>query len=97
MTLCFSCGKELPHIDGKPSRSEECPWCGADVRVCRNCRFYDEGAYNECREPLAERVVDKDRANFCEYFELRQSEGEKHSRDKDPLAELKKLFGEDAE
>jgi hypothetical protein len=38
--------------------------------VCRNCAFYAAGAYNDCREPCAERVVDKERANFCEFFQL---------------------------
>ncbi len=33
-----------------------------------NCRFYDETAYNECSEPSAERVVDKEKSNFCDYF-----------------------------
>ena len=33
-----------------------------------NCRFHDPSAYNECREPNAERVSDRDRANRCEYF-----------------------------
>lgn len=39
--------------------------------MCRNCAFYTLGAYNDCREPNAERVVDKERANFCEFFQLR--------------------------
>ena len=93
MKRCFSCGKELGHIEGKPGRAEECPFCGADLRVCLNCRFYDEGASNECREPLAERVTEKDRANFCEYFEFRDPD-EEGKRDKDALRELKRLFGD---
>jgi hypothetical protein len=40
------------------------------VRACRNCAFYAPSAYNDCREPNAERVVDKERANFCEFFHL---------------------------
>ncbi len=92
MARCFSCGRELSCTDSRPGRSEECPWCGRDVRVCRNCRFYDETAYNECREPLAERVVDKERANFCEYFELAETHEKTHG---DSIAELKRLFGED--
>ena len=30
--------------------------------------FYDRTYNNQCRESEAPRVVDKDRANFCEYF-----------------------------
>ncbi len=49
-------------------RQEICPSCGADMHVCLNCGFYSPGAYNDCREPQAERVVDKRRSNFCDYF-----------------------------
>jgi hypothetical protein len=36
--------------------------------VCRNCSHHDPAAYNECREPNAERVGERDRANRCDYF-----------------------------
>jgi hypothetical protein len=65
---CHRCGAPLPA--GRPSRRDACPSCGSDVRVCRNCAFHLAGAPNECREPSAERVADKERANFCEYFAL---------------------------
>jgi hypothetical protein len=29
---------------------------------------YDPAYNNQCRETMAERVVDKERSNFCEYF-----------------------------
>ncbi len=73
MKVCFSCKREL-ELEERPGRGDTCPHCGADLRVCLNCRFYDEGAYNSCREPRAERVVDKERASFCDYFEFRESE-----------------------
>ena len=38
-----------------------------------NCDFYDAGAYNQCREPQAERVLEKEKGNFCDYFRLRIS------------------------
>ena len=34
------------------------------------CEFYDKNSYNECRESSAERVVDKEKANYCDYFKL---------------------------
>jgi hypothetical protein len=34
------------------------------------CKFFDSRVYNECTEPNAERVVDKEKANFCDYFTL---------------------------
>ncbi len=68
MAACFRCKKEL-NLSGRPGRGEACPHCGSDVKVCLNCKFHDGNSYNECRETAAERVVDKDKANFCEYFE----------------------------
>ena len=64
---CFSCSKELTLL--MPiSRREECPFCRADVRVCKNCQFYDPKVYNECRETQADVVREKDRSNMCDYF-----------------------------
>jgi hypothetical protein len=34
------------------------------------CKFYDQQVYNECRESNAERIVDKEKSNFCDYFSL---------------------------
>lgn len=64
---CVFCGEEVP-IKGKVSRSDTCPHCQRDLRCCKQCKFFDPGAYNECREVMAERIVDKERANFCDYF-----------------------------
>ncbi|MDO8643792.1 MAG: hypothetical protein Q7S00_02350 [bacterium] len=51
-------------------RQEDCPHCGASLHCCYNCRFYDPNAYNECHEPVAERVVAKESANFCDCFKF---------------------------
>lgn len=56
-------------------RTTTCPRCGKDAHVCLNCRFYDTSAHMECREPIAEPVGQKDRANFCEYFKVREGAG----------------------
>ncbi len=34
------------------------------------CRFYDTRKANSCAEPVADEVGDKERANFCGYFEV---------------------------
>ena len=49
-------------------RRDECPACSADLHVCRLCEFYDTSVAKSCREPVAEEVTDKERANFCDYF-----------------------------
>lgn len=64
---CFHCRAVL-QFEALPGRSASCDSCHSDVRVCLNCRHYDAQSYNECREPVAERVVDKDRRTFCDYF-----------------------------
>jgi predicted RNA-binding Zn-ribbon protein involved in translation (DUF1610 family) len=69
MARCFSCGHEFDSTL-KAFRSTLCPSCGADVRVCKNCVFYDPKAHWECRETIPEAVRDKERANFCDYFRL---------------------------
>ena len=71
--VCFTCRKEVA-LTGKIGRREVCPHCGQELHVCRNCRFYDPRAYNACRESQAERVVDKERGNFCDYFAFREGE-----------------------
>jgi hypothetical protein len=32
------------------------------------CQFYDPNTYNQCKEPIAERIVEKEKANFCDFF-----------------------------
>ena len=64
---CWNCGLALgPHDYG---REESCPGCRKPTRVCRNCRWFSPGRANDCEEPMAERVMEKERANFCGYFE----------------------------
>lgn len=64
---CFACGHRAPVL-GVVGRNDSCQKCGADLHSCRNCQHYDRNAYNECREPVAERVIEKERANFCDQF-----------------------------
>jgi hypothetical protein len=70
IVVCHACANagEVPR---PVSRREPCPSCGADLKCCLNCDFHDAASYNECRESAAERVVDKDRANHCDYFRPR--------------------------
>lgn len=63
---CWKCGNNLdPNQFG---RQESCPQCGMDTKVCKNCGFYDTAYNNHCRESQADRVVEKEKANFCDYF-----------------------------
>lgn len=70
LRVCHRCRKTLTLTD-HVGRREMCAFCSADLHVCMNCRFYDPGVYNACRESQAERVLVKDRSNFCDYFDFR--------------------------
>ena len=84
---CFNCGKEIRFSERVGFR-DECEFCHADARVCKNCKFYDVKAYNECREPSAEVVQVKDRSNRCDYFQARGPGG---GGDSSALSEADKL------
>ncbi len=71
---CYACLKDFDiEIGYKISRIEECPHCKKDMHCCKMCQFFDKSAYNECRESMAQRVVDKEKSNFCEYFTLERN------------------------
>jgi hypothetical protein len=64
---CWKCATEIDTRERVEFRAA-CPSCDRPVHACKNCQHYDPGYYNQCRETAAERVVDKERANFCEFF-----------------------------
>jgi hypothetical protein len=66
---CWNCGGSLADYSLPLRRLEECRACHAELHVCRMCDFYDTAKAKHCREPIAEEVKDKTRANFCDYFQ----------------------------
>ncbi|PLY16922.1 MAG: hypothetical protein C0631_02115 [Sedimenticola sp.] len=64
---CWSCGAELANHDY--GRESNCLSCNKPTRSCKNCRWYAPGRTNDCLEPVAEPVKEKERANYCEFFE----------------------------
>lgn len=66
---CAACGTAIDLASGeRVGFRDECPRCRVDLHSCRQCAHHDPGAYNECREPGAERVPDRERANRCDWF-----------------------------
>ncbi len=65
---CWSCGRTW-EFSPPLARSELCLGCRRDAKVCLNCRFYDRHANRECAESQAELVKDKEKSNFCDWFE----------------------------
>lgn len=90
---CAFC-RGVIEVNEKVGRRDTCPHCNRDLRCCKQCKFYDPNAYNECREVSAERIMDKERANFCDYFLPRGSKesGVRSNRARDAKQALEALF-----
>ena len=69
--VCWKCGASLAALTLPLRRLEECPKCRSELHVCRMCVDYDTRVAKHCREPIAEEVRDKTRANFCDFFKPR--------------------------
>lgn len=90
---CYHCAKEIPFAEDQDiGRSEDCPSCNTSLRCCRMCKFYDKSAYNECREPMADRVLDKEKANFCDFFKAGNAGHGGGSEKEDLLSKADALF-----
>jgi hypothetical protein len=69
--VCWKCGASLADLTLPLRRLEECRECHAELHVCKMCEWYSIAVAKHCREPVAEEVKDKQRANFCDYFKPR--------------------------
>lgn len=88
---CFHCGRPIA-VNERVGFRAACPACDRPAHVCRNCAFYDPTYNNQCRENQAERVVAKDRANFCEYFTPGRANATEAATRTDPRTKLDALF-----
>lgn len=93
---CWNCGKELKNLLLPFSRYEECSYCNADLHVCIACKNYEPSVSDACKEDRADFVLDKDRANFCDYFKVnsRAYKKQDNSQAREARAKLAELFGE---
>ena len=64
---CSECSAVVQFID-ELKTTDTCKNCRADLHTCRNCKFFDPGAPNECLKKIEERVESKNTRNFCSYF-----------------------------
>jgi hypothetical protein len=66
---CWKCGENVELTPGtRVGARDACPRCDSDLHSCRNCRHYDPAKHNQCAEPQAEWVRDKEASNYCDYF-----------------------------
>jgi len=92
--VCWKCGASLAELPLPLGRRAECLACRAEQHVCRLCRHYDPAKAKQCREPAAEAVKDKTRANFCDWFQPRANAyAPGKNGDGDARAKLEGLFG----
>lgn len=89
---CYNCGTAATTAaNGSVPRLSECDECGSDLHCCKNCAFYDPDSYNDCRENQADRVVDKERSNFCDFFKFADSSSVQAGQSGKKEQALKKL------
>ena len=93
--VCWKCGEAISGMPVPIGRRDECPACHADLHVCRMCEFYDLRVSKDCREPVAEEVNNKERANFCDYFRAKSNayQATSTSEAEAAKAQLEALFG----
>lgn len=89
--VCHRCGRDIGAVE-RVGRRDTCLHCRTDLHCCLNCSFYDPTYHNQCREPQAERQVDKQVGNFCEYFSFRISRPGKATKADAARARLDALF-----
>ena len=93
---CWHCGRA---VDDQPlplTRSSTCPACESDLYVCRMCEYFAPSVAKSCREPVAEEVRDKTRANFCDYFRAVPGAHHRDHQAVEARSALNSLFGLDA-
>lgn len=94
---CWKCGIELKNLLLPFSRYEECSHCKADLHACVACKNYDPAISDACREDRADFILDKDKANFCDYFRVNTRAYRKQDTSEAAAARAKlaELFGEE--
>ena len=90
---CYNCQSNTSFLEKeKILKAEECPQCQRDLRCCKMCAFYDPSSYNECRESNATRIVEKEKANYCDYFQLTDPKQDNQSTKENLLERANSLF-----
>lgn len=94
---CWKCGTELKNLLLPFSRYEECSACKADLHVCLACKNYNSNLSDACQEDRADFVLDKDKANFCDFFKAipKPYSKQDNAESRAARAKLAELFGEE--
>ncbi len=95
--LCWNCGENLDDIPRPISRHASCPQCFNELHCCRMCRHYDPKRTMQCFEDRADPPLQKENANFCDFYAPKSDafETSTKTRSSSAKAELDALFGGD--
>ncbi|OGN61336.1 MAG: hypothetical protein A3F40_01385 [Chlamydiae bacterium RIFCSPHIGHO2_12_FULL_27_8] len=88
--ICYKCKKDLNLVNNKIGFKEYCQNCLTDLHVCKNCKFYKVGKPNDCNILDVEKVVDKEKNNFCDEFSKSDNFSDVNYKSKKDIG--KKLF-----
>lgn len=69
---CSVCGRKQD-APAAAAFAAACVQCGTDLHTCTHCIHFDTSAPNECRKPVAVRIMKKAKRNECELFEPRRT------------------------
>ncbi len=92
-SVCWRCGSSLAALSLPFSRFDTCKAGGADLHACKQCLFYQVTVAKQCREPVADEVRDKQRANVCDYFSVRADAYQPATEQASTQSQLAALFG----
>lgn len=65
---CWNCGTSLDGVPRPISRHVNCCQCFEVLHCCRMCKWYAPGRPQDCDHDRADPPVEKEAANFCDYF-----------------------------
>ena len=68
MLVCWNCGKGLEDVPQPISRQATCGTCFHELHCCRLCIHFRTDVHSSCEEDRADPPVNKDTANFCDWF-----------------------------
>lgn len=93
MLVCWNCGESLDKVPRPITRHMYCPDCHEVLHCCRMCKWYAPGRPSDCDHDRADPPVEKESANFCEYFVPRPraykpADGERQDVAKSKLSSL---------
>ena len=96
--VCWNCGASLDDIPRPISRHATCSHCFNELHCCRLCRHYDPKRTMQCFEDRADPPLQKENANFCDFFIPTTGAFETKTATKSDVAknELDALFGKES-